>query len=202
MTTHTYRITGHILHSDSDHGFAHHRLEIWDFGPFLLDLVASTATDENGHFEVAFVQPHVEEFLPFHHHPHLFLKLFRGDQPISLAGCVIEVFLPGSTEPHTATGYPVLLDVPPGETRITLKLKLPEGFVVHGVVRRAEGTPLAGAPVKAFDEDLRQEQLLGEATTDPAGQYRISYTSAQFHRPNERIHCFDTAWEALEEDMT
>ena len=58
MTTHTYRITGQIRHSQSDHGLAHLRVGIWDLVPFLFDLVASTATDDDGRFEVEFTQPH------------------------------------------------------------------------------------------------------------------------------------------------
>jgi len=58
MTIHTYRIRGQILYSQSDHGLAHLRVEVWDFGPFLFDEIASTATDDDGRFEVEFTQPH------------------------------------------------------------------------------------------------------------------------------------------------
>ena len=184
MTTHTYRITGQILHSQSDQGLAHLRVEIWDFGPFLVDQIASTATGDDGRFEVEFTR-HYPEFLLFHQHPHLVLKLFSGDQPINLANCPIDVYLPGSTEPRKVIG-PILWGIPPGETRIVVRLDRPDAFVVHGVVRRTEGTPLAGVPVKAFDVDLRQEYLLGESITDPAGHYQISYGASQFHRPGQQ----------------
>ena len=47
-------------------GSRHLRVEIWDFGPFLFDEIASTATDDDGRFKVEFTQPHYAEFLPFH----------------------------------------------------------------------------------------------------------------------------------------
>ena len=57
-----------------------------------------------------------------------------------------------------------------------------QGCVVRGQVLQAQGLPLAGVEVRAFDRDLRQEQLLGQHTTDAAGHYAIPYSSAQFRR--------------------
>ncbi len=54
--------------------------------------------------------------------------------------------------------------------------------VVRGRVRRADGSVLAGASVRAFDKDLRSEEPLGEAPTDAQGRYQISYNAAQFQR--------------------
>lgn len=48
MATHTYRITGQTLDSQSDHGLAHLRVEVWNLMPFLIDEIASTATDDDG----------------------------------------------------------------------------------------------------------------------------------------------------------
>ena len=39
----------------------------------------------------------------------------------------------------------------------------PNKFIVIGRVRQADGTPIEGATVKAFDKDLRSEQPLGPA---------------------------------------
>ena len=57
-----------------------------------------------------------------------------------------------------------------------------QGCVVRGQVLQAQGLPLAGVEVRAFDRDLRQEQLLGQHTTDAAGHYAIPYSPAQFRR--------------------
>jgi peptidoglycan hydrolase-like protein with peptidoglycan-binding domain len=60
----------------------------------------------------------------------------------------------------------------------------PKPFVVRGQVR-ADGHPLAGIVVLAFDKDLRSEQPLGKQNptpTDQDGRYEISYTQDQFSR--------------------
>lgn len=53
-------------------------------------------------------------------------------------------------------------------------------FVVRGTVRDSNEKPLANVTVRAFDKDLRTEQLLGEAKTDMSGHYQIRYTAEQF----------------------
>src|SRR5438876_5763133 len=55
-------------------------------------------------------------------------------------------------------------------------------FVVKGQIRLADGSPLVGAIVRAFDKDLRSEERLNETKTDKDGHYEITYTSAQFRR--------------------
>lgn len=55
-------------------------------------------------------------------------------------------------------------------------------FIVRGTITQAKGFPLSGVIVRAFDRDLRHEQLLGEQTTDDTGSYEITYTRAQFRR--------------------
>jgi hypothetical protein len=53
-------------------------------------------------------------------------------------------------------------------------------FKVFGTVRGDLQQPLAGVPVRAFDKDIRSEQLLGETKTNPQGYYEIYYTLQQF----------------------
>jgi len=62
------------------------------------------------------------------------------------------------------------------------ELFIPESgiFVVRGTVESADGQPLSGAVVRAFDRDLRKEQPLGAAKTDDRGQYIIRYGSEHF----------------------
>jgi Tc toxin complex TcA C-terminal TcB-binding domain/Neuraminidase-like domain/Salmonella virulence plasmid 28.1kDa A protein len=71
------------------------------------------------------------------------------------------------------------------EETIDLTVILPEPepqFVVKGHIYQADGLALAGIIVRAFDRDLRSEQLLGQQTTNSTGYYEISYTRAQFRR--------------------
>jgi hypothetical protein len=70
-----------------------------------------------------------------------------------------------------------------------------EQFVVRGNVTDSNQKPLAKMRVRAFDRDLRTEELLGNALTDAKGAYAISYTSAQFKRAEKdsadlRVHVF------------
>jgi hypothetical protein len=58
----------------------------------------------------------------------------------------------------------------------------PSQFVVKGTIRQANGDLYSGAIVRAFDRDLRNEQLLGETTTDRNGYYEIAYNANQFQR--------------------
>lgn len=58
-------------------------------------------------------------------------------------------------------------------------------FIVRGTIRQAEGSPMSGMTVRAFDRDLRAEQFLGEQTTNANGYYEISYTRAQFRRADK-----------------
>jgi hypothetical protein len=59
-------------------------------------------------------------------------------------------------------------------------------YQVQGQIQQADATPLAGALVRAFDKDLRHEQLLGETSSDRQGRYTITYTQAQFRRAEKQ----------------
>jgi hypothetical protein len=48
---------------------------------------------------------------------------------------------------------------------------------VQGKICLADGTPVPGLRVTAFDRDFRSEQLLGKARTDAEGRYRITYSA-------------------------
>ena len=74
----------------------------------------------------------------------------------------------------------------PPETTATNSGTLPatglsdQVLVVHGTVRLTDSRPLAGVIVTAFNQDLRRQEVLGEASTGPDGQYHINYTAAQY----------------------
>jgi Tc toxin complex TcA C-terminal TcB-binding domain/Neuraminidase-like domain/Salmonella virulence plasmid 28.1kDa A protein len=55
-------------------------------------------------------------------------------------------------------------------------------FIVRGTISQADGSPLVGAIARAFDLDLRSEQLLGQAQTDSKGFYQILYSPHQFNK--------------------
>ncbi|MGH9929231.1 MAG: neuraminidase-like domain-containing protein, partial [Pyrinomonadaceae bacterium] len=102
--------------------------------------------------------------------PDLFFKVFREKELIK------------STEDS------VLWNVAAGNTEVVIEVaisaasKPEEPFVVRGKVRDVDGNLLVGIVVQAFDKDLRSEELLGEATTNNAGEYEIRYSDQQFSR--------------------
>jgi hypothetical protein len=50
------------------------------------------------------------------------------------------------------------------------------------LVQWVDGRVAAAVTVRAFDKDLRSEQLLGEVLTDESGNYDIGYSGSQFNR--------------------
>ena len=84
----------------------------------------------------------------------------------------------------------------------------PDQFIVKGTIRQFNDKPFVGAIVRAFDRDLRREQLLGEKTTDRTGYYEISYTRAQFSRAEKdgadlivRVYGESTGQPLVESDL-
>src|SRR5450432_1026034 len=53
-------------------------------------------------------------------------------------------------------------------------------YKVYGAIRNQYQQPMIQVTVRAFDKDIRTEQLLGEASTDQSGNYEIRYTRDQF----------------------
>ena len=69
-------------------------------------------------------------------------------------------------------------------------------FSISGTAFLANEAPAVGYTVRAYDRDLRSEQLLGEAETDAEGNYHIPYTPEQFRRADKghadlRLRVFD-----------
>lgn len=59
-------------------------------------------------------------------------------------------------------------------------------FVVKGHILYPNGTPLIGVIVRAFDRDLRDEQLLGKVNNNKVGFYEIYYKREQFSRAEKK----------------
>ncbi|WP_416840251.1 hypothetical protein [Haloferax sp. DFSO52] len=57
-----------------------------------------------------------------------------------------------------------------------------ERFVVSGIALDENGERLSDVTVRAYDLDLRGEELLGEERPNEEGEFEISYTPAQFAR--------------------
>ncbi len=59
-------------------------------------------------------------------------------------------------------------------------------YHVKGLVQWVDGRLAAAAIVRAYDKDLRSEQVLGQAITDAAGNYDIAYSTSQFNRAEKK----------------
>ena len=64
----------------------------------------------------------------------------------------------------------------------------PKEFSVGGVVSLGDGRPFADAIVRAFDRDLRSEELLGETTTNSAG-FKGANPTSTLTRPASMSAC-------------
>jgi hypothetical protein len=71
---------------------------------------------------------------------------------------------------------------------INAKLQQPASptLVVRGRVLYVDGKPVRDLPVRAFDQDLRSEELLGETKTAGDGGYEIAYAATKFLRAEKK----------------
>src|SRR3989440_1339535 len=92
----------------------------------------------------------------------------------------------GMVDETTANLIGVLGDTLQPKAEPTSKEDGLKQFVVKGQIRLADGSPLVGGVVRAFDKDLRSEDQLNETTSDKDGHYEITYTSAQFRRAGKQ----------------
>src|ERR1044072_4950186 len=174
-----FRISGRVLNRNTGQGIAGLRIEAWDKDLIFNDLVGSSTTDAQGAFQIEFGRSYFKELF-LDRHPDLFFKVFQGDALV------------------TSTEDRILWNTEVGNAEIVIEVDmLPDAganddseqtpqavrpFVVRGQVRHSEGSILAAKIVRAYDCDLRAEELLGERKTDPHGRYEIQYSPNQFSR--------------------
>ena len=167
-----FRISGRVIDRKTRRGIAGLRVEAWDKDLIFHDLVGSAVTDAEGAFRIEFDESYFKGIF-LDRLPDLFFKVFREDTLLR------------STEAS------VLWNVPAGETEIIIEVDMvsngePESFIVRGQIRHEDGSLLRGVRVRAFDKDLRSEELLGEAVTNDKGRYQIAYTAKQFSRAEKK----------------
>lgn len=80
-------------------------------------------------------------------------------------------------------------------------------YRVYGTVTDAQGIPVSNILIRAFDRDLRTEELLGEKLTDDTGKYEIIYDPASFKRAEKRsadlsLKAYDTSRKQLLYEQT
>jgi peptidoglycan hydrolase-like protein with peptidoglycan-binding domain len=87
----------------------------------------------------------------------------------------------GEVDEKTALEIKRLLDSPPGDPVVVTK-----PFMVRGQVSHSDGQAFHPGMVRAFDRDLRSEELLGEVALDAKGGYEIRYGPDQFQRAEKQ----------------
>ena len=171
MAKKNYRIFGKIIDLRTQQGLAELRVEAWDKDLILDDLVGSAVTDEQGAFQKQFTESHFKELF-LDRKPDLFFKVFQDDKLLK------------STEDS------VLWNVGRETKDIVIEVKMPGNgevgnFRMSGHIVEPDGSGVESIAVKAFHVELRAENLLGEATSDNAGQYLIRYARDQLSSPDK-----------------
>lgn len=62
--------------------------------------------------------------------------------------------------------------------------------LVHGTVKKEDGTPASGYRVRIWDADSGGDELMGEVLTDHRGRYRVSYRNNGWDGPASDVHTF------------
>lgn len=169
MATKKYKIIGQLTDPKTKQGIAGLRVEAWDKDLIIDDLLGSAETDAGGRFELQFNKAYFQEIF-FDRKPDLYFKVFQNDELLK------------------STENTVLWNIAAGETEIEIMVEIPapsQIFKVQGTILEPDGTPVAGATVKAFDKNIPTEilpieTLLGKAATNQAGRYEITYRAEEF----------------------
>ena len=164
-------IRGRVIELETQRGIDGLRVEVWDKDARFDNLVASAVTEVNGDFLLEFEDTRFREVYP-EATPDLYFKVFRARELLH------------STEDN------ILWNVFAGETQVTIEVEAHgektsptvSSFQVRGRILQPDGQPVVGFTVKAFDKDVRSEQLLGKTATDTNGSYTITYTLSQLSR--------------------
>ncbi|PQJ26818.1 hypothetical protein BSZ35_17950 [Salinibacter sp. 10B] len=169
-TDRQYRISGTVVNEKSREGLAGLRVQAWDRDVVHDDFLAAATTGRAGSFSLQFAPVRFKE-THFEEGPNVFFRILDGDTVLA------EIDRSDLNGLGSSGDVEVTLPVPPPAEKGSRKERR-----VFGQVTRADEGPGAGLTVKAYDRDLRSEQLLGTATTNQDGHYAIGYTPDAFRR--------------------
>jgi hypothetical protein len=174
ITHKTFRITGYIIDQKTRQTVPGLPVEVWDKDMIFNELVGSAVTDEQGVFQITFSESYFREIFR-DRRPDLFFKVFHEEKLIK------------STEDSVLRNVdnfdmPVVIEV----EILDAKPQPGELFIVQGQIHYPDGKPFISGLVKAFDKDLRSEEILGETISDKMGYYKITYRADQFRRKERK----------------
>lgn len=134
----------------------------FDLRPAGETLLGETTTNPDGQYQISFSGDQIPHTSDGFQSPNLVVRAFSQDA---------QQLAESDLKPNAGQAETVDLAIDSGPR-----------LVVRGQLRTADGRPQAGVRVRAYDKDMRHEQLLGEIMTDSDGNYEISYFAFQFRR--------------------
>ncbi|MCB9102284.1 MAG: hypothetical protein H6632_22290 [Anaerolineales bacterium] len=175
-----YTIVGNVINRQTGEGVADVRIEGWNRVPTARTApekqVTYSTTEDDGRFHLDFTSADFSDHPPAADSPDIYFKVWR-DQTL-LANTEGSL---GWYAERPDDEVIIEIDLPPEDEEAE------PPFVVRGQINYEAGSPAAGVDVRAFDRDLRREELLGQTRTDRAGRYEIRYGPKNFIRA-ERGH--------------
>lgn len=175
MNNKNFTLTGKVIRKQSQDPIKGLRVEAWDNDIFFDDFVGSAETDENGDFNIVFSSPFFQEWLT-DKNPDLYFKIF-SEKKLILNTCDNIIWQAG----RQTQGIVIEVDLEEGNEPL-----LKSNYSVRGTVTDVQGQGLADLIVRAYDVDLRSEELLGKVKTNAEGKYEIEYSRNHFKRTEKR----------------
>jgi hypothetical protein len=162
------RITGCVRDRITEHGIPELRVEAWLRG--LAGPLAAQITDATGGFELVFDEARLRSLRRKVVNVHF--KVFRDQTLLRDTHGEITWFPKAGAE----------LVLIPIEQAANRPLPAAEAFAVRGRVTHPTGKPFLGVTVRAYDKDIRNEELLGETVSGRGGHFEVRYSRSQFAR--------------------
>lgn len=148
------------------------------------DRLGQTVTDQNGYYRFSYRTSDFRDLIE--RKPDIYLKVFdlKGTTLYSTKGAIryeagrverIDIVIAKQSASSS------------GSKGETAPLQTPSDmWVVNGHVTDAQGKPLVGYTVTAYDKDFLRDDRLGSTTTDAKGSYSLTYRTSDFRGFIER----------------
>ena len=131
------------------------------------------------------------------------IVFFPVDESFFSTGQSVKVFFQLYRDDQVLAADTSIASLQPGNQRVEILVNVPEPAgewcIVRGAIHHANGAPLPGVIVRAFDRDMRAEMLLGQMIAGAGGLYEIAYNTGQFRRAEKTeadlfIRVFEPQW--------
>lgn len=170
-------IAGAVINAGTKQQVSGVRIELWRAEDQSDEPVGRAVTDSRGRFELRFTPAYVRQV--FGEKPSkLAVKVFAGKRRLGESETDVRW-----DATRRQGGIEILI---PEDVPDQCGVKEPrKHFVVRGRITDAHGTGRTGVWVKAFDQGIDRQALLGVAKTVDGGAYRIAYTSDDLSAPDK-----------------